>query len=89
MLETFRALCKGNDKPFEELCRAFNQETNNGEDMTAFDELLKQALSEIKGNFQRRNESNLFAGRSGTLVGSQDDLFESSNFTLITWLVVK
>lgn len=89
MLETFRALCYGNDKPFDELCRQFNQETNDGEDMTFYDGLLKQALSEIKRNFQQRNTGNLFAGRSGTLLNFQEDLFESSNFKLITWLVVK
>lgn len=89
MLETFRALCRGNDKPLEELCRQFNQETSDGEDMSYYDNLLKQALSEIKRNFQQRNTGNLFAGRSGTLVSYNDDLFESSNFKLITWLVIK
>lgn len=89
MLETFRALCRGNEKPLEELCRQFNQETDNGENMSFYDGLLKTALTEIKQNFQQRNSGNLFAGRSGTLVNFQDDLFESSNFRLITWLVIK
>jgi ERCC4-related helicase len=89
MLETFRALCRGNDKPLDELCRQFNQETKDGEDMTFYDGLLKQALSEVKRNFQQRNTGNLFAGRSGTLLNFKEDLFESSNFKLITWLIVK
>jgi len=63
--------------------------TSNGEDMSFYDELLKKGLSEIKRSFQQRNTRNLFAGRSGTLVNFQEDLFESSNFKLITWLVVK
>jgi len=89
MLETFRFLCRGSDKPFEELCRQFNQETNDGENMSFYDGLLQTALSEIKQNFQQRNTGNLFAGRSGALVNYQEDLFESSNFKLITWLVIK
>ena len=89
MLETFRGLCRGNDKPFDELCRQFNQETKDGKDMTFYDDLLNQALSEIKRNFQQRNTGNLFAGRSGTLLNFKEDLFESSNFKLITWLVIK
>ena len=89
LLETFRSLCQGNEKPFDELCLDFNKITNDGEDMSFYDELLKNGLAEIKRNFQQRNTGNLFAGRSGTLVGFQDDLFESSNFKLITWLVIK
>ena len=89
LLETFRSLCQGNEKPFDELCRDFDKVTNNGEDMTFYDELLKKGLAEIKRNFQQRNTGNLFAGRSGTLVNFQEDLFESSNFKLITWLIVK
>lgn len=83
------SLLLNNSKPFEDLCWQFNQETKNGEDMSVYDELLKKALLEIKSNFQSRNESNLFAGRSGALVSTQDDLFESSNFKLITWLVIR
>lgn len=89
MLETFRALCHGNQKPFDELCRQFNQETNNGEDMTVYDNLLNQALVEIKRNFQQRNTGNLFSGRSGTLLNFQEDKFDSSNFKLVTWLIIK
>ena len=89
MLETFRALCYGNNKPLDELCQQFNKETKDGEDMTFYDDLLKQALSEIKRNFQQRNTGNLFTGRGGTLLNFQEDLFESSNFKLVTWLVVK
>lgn len=89
MLETFRALCHGNSEPFEALCREFNLETKNGEDMSKYDGMLKSAIAEIKKNFQQRNEANLFAGRGGTLVDAKDDFFESSNFRLITWLVVR
>lgn len=89
LLETFRSLCQGNEKPFDEICRDFNKITNDGEDMSFYDELLKKGLAEIKRNFQQRNTGNLFAGRSGILVGFQDDLFESSNFKLVIWLIVK
>jgi superfamily II DNA or RNA helicase len=89
VLETFRALCKGHSQPIDELCKLFNQETKNGENMSTYDELLKSALSEVKKNFKSRNESNLFTGRGGTLVGSHEDSFESENFRLITWLVVR
>lgn len=89
MLETFRSLCRGNDKPFDDLCREFNQETKDGEDMSFYNDLLLKALSEIKRNFQQKNTGNLFSGRSGSLLNFNEDLFESSNFKLITWLVIK
>lgn len=89
MLEAFRALCYGNDQPFDLLCREFNREIKDGEDMTFYNELLNKSLEEVKSNFQRRNAGNLFSGRGGSLLNFQEQVFDSSNFKLITWLIVK
>ena len=89
MLEAFRALCYGNDKPIDELCRSFNRETGDGEDMSFYNELLKKSLDEVKTNFQRRNAGNLFSGRGGSLLSFQDTDFDLSNFKLITWLIIE
>lgn len=89
MLESFRTLCRGNDQPFDFLCREFNRETQDGEDMTFYNSLLSKSLEEIKNNFQRRNAGNLFSGRGGSLLNFQENIFDLSNFKLITWLIVK
>ena len=54
-----------------------------------FNELLKIALNDIKKNFSQANAANIFSGRSGQLVNANDDLFETSNFRLVTWLIVR
>lgn len=89
LLEAFKSLCVGYDFPIDELCHAFNLETGNGEDMTRYDGLLENALSEIKQSFAKKNEANLFTGRGGSLVASDDETFNSDNFKLITWLVIR
>lgn len=89
LLEAFRSLCYGAKNPSDELCRKFNQETDNGKNMSEFNELLKIALNDIKKNFSQANAANIFSGRSGQLVNANDDLFETSNFRLVTWLIVR
>lgn len=89
LLEAFRSLCYGVRNPSDELCREFNRETDNGENMSEFNELLKIALNDIKKNFSQANAANIFSGRSGQLVNANDDLFETSNFRLVTWLIVR
>ena len=89
MLEAFRSLCHGAESPYDELCREFNRETDNGENMSEFNELLKIALNDIKKDFSQANAANIFSGRSGKLVNANDDLFETSNFRLVTWLIVR
>lgn len=89
LLEAFKSLCEGHSSPIEALCRSFNEETRNGEDMSRYNGLLEKALTDIGRAFVNRNEGNLFTGRSGTLVPTGDRLFELANFQLVTWLVIK
>jgi len=56
--------------------------------MTFYNELLNKSLEEVKSNFQRRNVGNLFSGRGGGLLDFQEKIFDSSNFKLITRLIV-
>jgi len=42
ILEIFRSVCSGKDAPYEGLCRLFNEQTRNGEDMTVYNDLLKK-----------------------------------------------
>lgn len=47
MLDDIRLLCRGKKEPIKELYRQFNQETDDGKDMTVMSELLNEAINSI------------------------------------------
>lgn len=47
LLDTMRLLCRGKSEPVMELCRAFNEETDDGRNMGAVSELLSEAINSI------------------------------------------
>ena len=89
-LEMFRLLAGSHSEPLEALCTLFNQETCEGADMSHYDELVKKAVTEIRGRFSQRNlRQGLQGGREGKLVGSARQVEGVDSFDLITWLVIK
>jgi hypothetical protein len=89
ILEIYRLLCSGITQPYELLCDLFNNETNNGEDMKQYTELLKQAVDEISRIFKKRNNQKLTMDRGALLIPQSKQVHEMNNFELITWLVIK
>ena len=89
ILEIFRAVCQGQTAPYAKLCELFDEETANGQDMSAYSALLHKAVAAIAVQFGRKNAGNLFAGRGGKLLSSQNAIKTTTDFDLITWLVIK
>jgi hypothetical protein len=89
ILEIYRLLCCGVTQSYELLCDLFNNETNNGEDMKQYSELLKQAVNEISRVFKKRNNQKLTMDRGALLIPQLKRVNEMNNFELITWLVIK
>jgi ERCC4-related helicase len=89
VLEVFRLLCQDQDKAFESLCEMFNDETQNGSDMTKYNDLLKITTSEIGKLFDRKNNLQVINSRSGLITPMENRIKESDNFELITWLIIK
>ena len=89
VLEIFRSICAGETAPDEKLCRVFDQETKDGNDMTRYSDLLDKAVASIAGTFRQRNAANLVNGRGGKLVSSQKQVTSTTDFDLITWLVIR
>jgi ERCC4-related helicase len=89
ILEIFRLLCQGHDKPFKPLCELFNQETNHCENMTGYTELLKKAVNEIVQVFKKKAHLQLTSSRSATLIPKAKQINEMKDFELITWLIIK
>jgi SNF2 family DNA or RNA helicase len=88
ILEIFRALCQGREEPYAALCELFDAETQNGQDMSRYSALLDKAVAAIAAQFSRKNAGNLFTGRGGKLTDAAKQVKHTSDFELITWLVI-
>lgn len=87
MLDKVRSLCKGKKLPIDDLCQAFNQETNNGRHMDTYSELLQQAIASI---IEVKEESDV----TSFLFGEDVSFYSSKikgldDFELISFLIIK
>jgi hypothetical protein len=89
ILEIFRLLCSGKAAAYEQLCQLFDTETNNGADMSLYNRLLTAAVDSIAKTFQKRVAAGLQSGRDFVIPNQQDQAKETTDFELITWLVIK
>ena len=89
ILDIFRALCADEKQVHTELCRLFDDETGNGNDMTRYSAVLDKAIASIVRTFRKRNLGNLLTGRGGTLVSREKQVNDTTDFDLITWLVIR
>jgi len=89
VLDIFRAVSQGKTEPYADLCKLFDAETKDGEDMSRYGDLLDKAVTAIAAQFERKNAGNLFSGRGGKLTDAGKQVKSSGDFELITWLVIK
>lgn len=89
ILEMYRLLCADVKKAYENLCTLFDKQTDNGKDMTRYNDLLQKAVNSLTRTYRKRAVSNLVAGRGGTLVKPQKQVRSVTDFELITWLVIQ
>lgn len=87
MLDDIRILCRGKKEPIKELCQRFNEETDDGKDMTEMSELLSEAINSIIDCKEESDIDSLFsAGGTSALMAAVSGL---DDFELICFLVVK
>ncbi|EKD28583.1 MAG: hypothetical protein ACD_79C00270G0002 [uncultured bacterium] len=89
ILEIYRLLCQGKKTPYEKLCKLFNNETNHGENMDKYTELLKKAVSETVQVFKKKENQKLTSDRGAVIIKKENQLNELEDFELVTWLVIK
>jgi len=82
-------LCQNQKAPYEKLCELFNQETNNGENMNNYTELLEKAVHEIVQIFKKKGAQKLTSDRGALLIPKTKQLNEMNDFELVTWLIVR
>ena len=89
ILEVFSALCIEKEMPDHELCQWFNIETDYGRDMTPYEMLIDAALDSIVAEYNRTINDQLdTAGADFLLPKASEQVTETTEFELITWLVV-
>ena len=87
MLDDIRLLCRGKKEPIKELCQRFNEETDDGRDMTEMSALLSEAINSIINCKEESDIDSLFsAGGTSALMSAVSGL---DDFELICFLVVK
>lgn len=87
MLDDIRLLCRGKKEPIKELCQRFNEETDDGRDMSDMSDLLNKAINSIIDCKEESDIDSLFsAGGTSALMSSVSGL---DDFELICFLVVK
>lgn len=87
MLDDIRLLCRGKKEPIKELCQRFNEETDDGRDMSEMSELLNEAIYSIIDCKEESDIDSLFsAGGTSALMSTVSGL---DDFELICFLVVK
>lgn len=89
ILTIFRELCSGNLAPFEDLCREFDRETQNGMKMKAYNGLLEKTVQSIENSFKKRVTSSLLNGRDAVIPKLDAQVTDKTDFELVTWLVIK
>ena len=89
VLEMYRQLCAGVNNPYDELCGLFDERTANGADMSQYDDLLQRTVNSITRTYKKRAFDNLTSGRSGALPLITNQVSGTTDFELVTWLVIE
>ncbi len=89
ILEVYRALCLGQSKPFDDLCNAFDSETNYGNEMGSYDALIHAAVASIGETAAARALASLAGARGARVPDERAQARASLDYDLITWLIVR
>ena len=89
ILEMYRQLCAEKTSPYDELCGLFDEHTRDGADMSGYDKLLRKAVRSISHTYEKRALGSLRSGRGGVLPLESEQVGDTTDFELVTWLVIK
>jgi len=88
ILDIYRILCSGKGEPYAQLCNLFDQQTNHGTDMQAYNVLLQKAVESVAAMFHKRAAAGLQSGRGFVLPDTQEQVHDKTDLELVTWLVI-
>ncbi len=88
ILEMYRVLCATVEKPYDDLCDDFDNKTKSGKDMKHYNELLEKGIGSLSHTYKKKAISELLSSRSGKIVPQEKQMSDTTDFELITWLVI-
>lgn len=86
LLDMMRYACKGKSKIYTDLCRKFNEETDDGKNMAAMSELLTDSINSIVDQKEQSELDDFLSGKDSFSVVKNNGL---DDFELICFLVVR
>lgn len=87
LLDLVRTSCKGKSEPIPDVCRLFNDQTEDGRRMSAYSDLLSSAIRSMIEVKEEKDLDSLFSGgRTTALVNTIAGL---DDFELIAFLVIQ
>ncbi|MCQ2070974.1 MAG: hypothetical protein MJZ68_07575 [archaeon] len=86
LLDMMRYACRGKSKIYKDLCKVFNEETDDGKNMAALSDLLTKSIDSIVDQKEQSDLDDFLSGKDSfsTIKSSGLDDFE-----LIYFLVVR
>ena len=87
LLDTMRFLCKGKCDADADICAIFNEDTDEGRNMSTYSKLLKDAVSSIIDTNDKSDIDSLFSG--GKTTALINDVSGLNDFELICFLAVR
>ena len=88
ILEIYRFLCLDKEKADSYLYELFDQQTDYGNHLEQFDDLLYSAIAKIKERFETKAFSGLFSSKTFVMPNKENQINSIEDFELITWLVI-
>ena len=91
VLDLFESATAGKTQPLQDLCIQFDSETQNGEDMALYNKLLKVVIGHIGRAHTTAQIEGMRRGgsRSFKLPRKSETPKDTSDFELVTWLVIR
>ena len=87
LLDLIRTSCKGRSEPVPEVCRIFNDRTNDGRDMERYSDMLSQAIRSMIEVKEEKDIDSLFSG--GQTTALTHTIKGLDDFELIGFLVIE
>ena len=87
LLDKLRYLCKGKSTPDMDICKVFNDLTNDGKNMQQYSDLLSEAIKSIIDVKEESDIDSFLSGIQGSLF--TDEIKGLDDFELICFLVIQ
>lgn len=85
-LDLMRYACKGKNEPYAELCRSFNEETDDGRNMSEISKLLTRSIDSIVDQKEQSELDDFLKGKDSFTTVKSNGM---DDFELVCFLVVR